>query len=162
LVEVPNTLAAKATGNKEAAIDARNMVQQVLAEINNQKMERHAFQIAWLAEQSMGGLIMGGMDDKILGYMNKLNFVSKDLSKRMVGTDFAHISELNQSMVQVSNSIVQNKSSPPTKDVKLLAPLSQAIKNSFDPNMDQAAVASDIAAVVSAKSGEYLKSYTVS
>ena len=70
----------------------------------------------------------------------------------MVGTDYAHISELSESMVQVSNSILQNKSNPPAKDVKLLAPLSQAIKNSFDPEMDQAAVASDIAAVVSAKS----------
>ena len=152
LVEVPNTLRAKATGDKTAAIDAKNKVNKVLAEINNQKMERHAFQIAWLVEQSMGSLIMGGMDDKILGYMNKLNLVSKDLSKRMVGTDYAHISELSESMVQVSNSILQNKSNPPAKDVKLLAPLSQAIKNSFDPEMDQAAVASDIAAVVSAKS----------
>jgi DNA-binding NarL/FixJ family response regulator len=153
LVEVPNTLRAKATGDKTAAIDAKNKVNQVLAEINVQKMERHAFQIAWLVEQSMGSLIMGSMDDKIVGYMNKMNLVSKDLSKRMVGTDYAHISELSESIIQVSKSILQNKSSPPAKDVKLLAPLSQALKNSFDPNMDQAAVASDIAAVVSAKSG---------
>ena len=93
------------------------------------------------------------MDDQVMGNMHKMHRVAKDISKRLIGTKFAHISELCESIIQVSGTIVTNRSNLSPKDVQLLVPLSKAIKNSFDPNMDQAAVASDIAAVVNASKG---------
>lgn len=149
-IEVPNVLRAKATGDKLLPADIRNQVFDALAEVNLQKLERHSFQIAWLVDKSIGKLLMGTVDDEVSAYMNKLYRVAKDISKRLVGTKFSHISELCGSIIQVSGSIIENKSNFSPKDVQLLVPLSKAIKNSFDPNLDQAAVASDIAAVISA------------
>jgi DNA-binding NarL/FixJ family response regulator len=150
LITVPNTLRAKATGDNVAVTNIRQQVSDSLAEINLQKLERHAFQIAWLVDQSIGKLLMGIMDDEVTGYMHKMHWVAKDISKRLIGTKFAHISELCESIIQVSGTIVTSRSNLSPKDVQLLGPLSKVIKNSFDPNMDQAAVASDIAVIVSA------------
>ena len=71
-----------------------------------------------------------------------------DISRRLVGTTYEHISELCQSLTKVATDICANRTNPNARDIKLLLPLSQAIASTFDPDRDDAAAARDIAGIV--------------
>ena len=150
LMEVPNTLKAKATGdgsadNIQAVIDA------AIADINIQKIERHSDEISKIVVRILPELKQGNHEGKVFGDLEKLFFVSEDTERRMAGTDYEHICELCQSLNKVVKSLMDGVARGQTdvKDVQLLMPLSQAISMSFTGASDQdASVARQISATV--------------
>lgn len=147
LLQVPNSLRVKVTGEDDGAI-SQEEINQAIADINIQKLERHAFQIVWLIERIVPALESGQLTDDINEHMERLSYVAHDISRRLVGTKYEHISELCQSLAKVASDINANRSSPSTKDIKLLEPLSQAIASTFDPDRDDASAARDIAGII--------------
>ncbi len=147
LLQVPNSLRVKVIGEDEGAI-TQEEINQAIAEINIHKLERHAFQIEWLVERIVPALETGQLNDEINEHLDRLNYVSQDISRRLVGTKYEHISELCNSLTKVTSDIDANRASPSTKDIKLLSPLSKAIASTFDPDRDDAAAARDIAGMI--------------
>ncbi len=139
-LEVPNTLKVKATG-QEHSIDVVEEINSVVAEINVQKLERYGVQIGFLVDHILPNLEKGVVDSTNEAFLDRLLAVAQDTSRRLVGTKYAHISELCSSLVKVTESILASKSDPNSRDVKLLAPLSQAIKAAFSTDDEQTAAA---------------------
>ncbi|MEQ8194868.1 MAG: response regulator [Rhodospirillales bacterium] len=147
LMQVPNSLRVKVTGRDDAVI-SQEEINRAIAEINIQKLERHAFQIEWLVERLVPALESGKLDDEINAHLDRLLYVAQDISRRLIGTKYEHVSELCQSLSKVAMEIGGNRQSPPAKDIKLLTPLAQAIASTFDPDRDDIAAARDIAGIV--------------
>lgn len=128
---VPNPLRLKATGKYDAETLKRE-IDEIAHTINEQKKERHAYQIDYLVDNILPLYGDGGADEGVIEHLERLLFVSEDISRRLSGTDDAHVGELCQSMTDVVNRILEAPLSPDDKDLRLLPELSRAIKNSFD------------------------------
>jgi DNA-binding response OmpR family regulator len=131
LIEVPNSLRAKATGENSSSVDAA-AISAAIDEINIQKLERYAFQIGWLIERIVPVASAGKMTKEAEEHLRRLLYVGEDTSRRMVGTKYAHVSDLCQSLIKVTRDIRATISRPQAKDIKLLTPLAQAIARGFD------------------------------
>ena len=129
-LEVPNTLKAKATGQHKSAATV-HAIKSVVAEINVQKLERYGVQIGFLVDHILPILEKGAIDSTTEAFLDRLLAVTKDTARRLVGTKYAHISELCDSLVKVTGSILKSKDKPDGRDAKLLLPLSQAIQAAF-------------------------------
>jgi len=147
LLQVPNSLRVKVTGEDEGAI-SQEEINQAIADINIHKLERHAFQIEWLVERIVPALESGNLSEEINEHLDRLLYVAHDISRRLVGTKYEHISELCQSLTKVATDIGAHRSNPSAKDIKLLNPLSQAIASTFDPDRDDADAARNIAGII--------------
>ncbi len=142
-IDVPNPVQAKVERNtSEEALQAA--VDSFTAVINEQKMERYAFQIQFLAERIVPMYQEGTVDMSIVQHLDRLQFVSEDLSRRTKGTAFDHVNDLCQSMVAVASGIRSMPLKPDPRDIKLLPQLSQAIKRAFDHDDTAASIAHDI------------------
>ena len=131
LLQVPNSLRTKATGESNPEIDAQ-AIAAAIDEINIQKLERYAIQIAYLVEHLVPPLEKGTYDKATEELVARLVYVSEDTARRMVGTKYMHVSDLCQSMIKVARDVLGAKGKPAPKDVKLLTPLAQAINQGFD------------------------------
>jgi DNA-binding response OmpR family regulator len=130
LLDVPNTLRAKATG-EDQKIDMQKAIDEAIGNVNLQKLDRHAFQINWLLNQVLPKLEEGQTDEAVQGMLERLLYVAEDSSRRMVGTEYAHVSELCRSLIKVTNAVIEAGNRPNSKDVRLLRPLAQAIQVGF-------------------------------
>ena len=152
LVEVPNVLKSKITGQADP-VAAAQAITAAAAEINLRKLERHAVQIGVLVEMILPAYEQGRVDGRLFLYLERLNSIAKDTSRRLAGTKYAHVSELCQSLVSVAGDIRAEKDRPLERDLMLLQPLSAAIRKGFDVREDVAAVARRITASVAKGTG---------
>ncbi len=149
MVEVPNTLKVKATGEMDEMDAVQRAIDEAIANINLRKLERHTAQIAFLVDKIVPDLERGVVDEPVQQFLKRLLYVAEDSSRRMVGTKYHHVSELCQSLIKVTTDIRAAMDSPESKDVKLLSPLSRAIQDGFATGT--AAVARDISISVGKK-----------
>ena len=129
-LEVPNTLKIKVTGQHKT-VDVVQAINSVVAEINLQKLERYGVQIGFLIDHLLPSLEKGVVDSTTEAFLDRLLVVGNDTARRLGGTKYAHVSELCNSLVKVTGSILESKDQPNERDIKLLPPLSQAIKAAF-------------------------------
>ena len=144
-IEVPNVLRAKVDNDPAAA--APEAVEAALEAINMQKLQRHDFQIGVLVAFIVESYEGGGPETRAVD-LDRLLHVTADLSRRIQGTAYAHISSLCQALARIARSISAAVDAPPGKDVKLLDQTAMAIHLAFDPETDSAAVAADIATTI--------------
>ena len=128
-IDVPNTLRAKVTGEARS-VDLHAAIDTALAQVNNQKMDRLAQQVFLLVGE-VAPRLDEGVDEKARAVLQKLLDATEDISRRMIGTEFEHISELCQTLIKVTNDILAADGAPVVKDVMLLKPLGQAIQAGF-------------------------------
>jgi len=144
-IEVPNPLSAGSDTNAE---DLQAEIDRVVNVLNEQKMERHAFQINYLVERIVPLYEDGTADESIVPHLDRLLYVSEDISRRLEGTRYQHVGELCQSMVNVVKAVRQAPLSPDRKDVALMPALAQAVMCAFRPQADVVALSRDISATV--------------
>ena len=131
LLDVPNTLREKAT-NQRPDSDLQNAIDEAIALVNLQKLERYGVQIVYLADHIVPALLMGQIDDEVRGHIVRLNYVAGDTSRRMKGTKYDHISDLCQTLIKVAKDIHEAGDDPSMRDIRLLKPLSTAIQVGFE------------------------------
>ncbi len=138
-VSVPNTLNMKATGSGEldpATLQAE--VDACIKQVNIQKLERNAQQVAFLSDRIVPGLAMGEPDETTARSLDRLLYVSEDIARRMGGTPYAHVSELCKTMIDVTRRIIDAGDFPAPKDVELLKPVAKSIEAGFSESGDEA------------------------
>ena len=138
-IQVPNVLRAKALG--ERGLDISQIQREIdacIKKVNPEKLDRHAHQITWLVERIVPAMAFGGPDDATKKSLDRLLFVAEDVARRMVGTQFEHVSELCQSLINVTQRILDAGDFPAPKDVDLLKPLSQSIQRGFNVSDEEA------------------------
>ncbi len=146
LMEVPNSLRAKATGMTENT--SQEVIDAMVAEINLQKLERHANQIGYLVDRIVPVLDKGAPDGDTAAHLDRLLFVTEDTARRQAGTVYAHVSDLCQSLITVTRNLIAAGIDAEPKDVGLLNHLSQAVQAGFDATQDTADAARKISATV--------------
>jgi CheY-like chemotaxis protein len=150
-VDVPNTLKIKATGEGDLAAVNRAIAEAIGA-VNDFKLERHADQIGILVERIAPDLLEGICNAETNTSLHQLKFVADDTGRRMINTKYAHVSQLCDSLIKVTNAICASVTTgkPSFKDVRLLKPLSQAIRVGFESETHAAASAKMISAEIGA------------
>ncbi len=132
LIEVPNPLKAKVEGEPDegklrAEIDAMAKV------LNDQKIERHAYQIVYLVERLVPTYAEGPVDDSAVADFDRLLAVLNDISRRVAGSRFFDWNENCQALVNVAGRIRETVITPNEKDLKNLWNLAQIFKSQFCP-----------------------------
>lgn len=146
LVDVPNTLKARISGNQPPAAVSR-VVNQAAEQINLMKLERLGFQIAYLIDRVVPALEGGvGADAPTIDYLSHLVTVADETARRCAGTPVDHVAELCRSMAKVGNALLDRKDAPASRDVRLLTPLSDAIRRGLAEMGDTADIARRISA----------------
>ena len=130
MIDVPNTLRTKVTGEDEA-VDLSVAIKNTLSEINEQKVERHGFQLAYLAERIVDPNHPNQLINDSATLLDDLIAVAEETRDRMESTRYAHTSTLCGSILEVAHSIRDAGGSPVEKDLGLLNPLAQAILIGF-------------------------------
>ena len=115
-----------------------------MAQVNVQKLSRHAYQIGFLVGLILPAYKDGELDRSTLEKINRLVFVAQDVTRCMSGTQYEHVSDLCRSLIRVVTGIQEKFPKPNEKDMKLLSPLSDAILMGFHPDTDAAAMAAEI------------------
>lgn len=142
-IEVPNPVKSKAMGLVSAE-DFQAVVDRAAAVINDHKMERHSVQIAYLVDKIIPLYSTGKADQVVVPLLDRLQYVSGDISRRLQGTDHEHVSELCLSMVNLVDNVHRSPLSADPKDLKLLPQLAKAIESAFEPTERAAELAHDI------------------
>ncbi|MBT4769388.1 MAG: response regulator [Rhodospirillaceae bacterium] len=143
LLTVPNILRLKAFG-KTSVSELQKVIDIASKLINDQKLERHAAQVRWLVDHIMPRYEAKKIDDRLREMMDRLVYVSQDISRRLADSKFAHVGDLCNTLYTVANTIRQNYKKPDTKDIKLLPELAQAIEAAFKLEPEQSKMVKDI------------------
>lgn len=143
-IDVPNTLAAKARGRPLSMEKLREMIGEAMFEINEQRLQRHSYQIAFLVGEILPAFQSGKIDDATKRAIIRLSEIANEIGFRLQNSNFEHVANLCHNLIKVTTSIRKNLRSPPKKDLDLLKPLSDAILISFNPDRNAAAMAGEI------------------
>jgi hypothetical protein len=121
LIPVPNALRRKATGlpDKIPFAECLKMVQE-------QKAERHTFQIGYLIDRINAHFTGRKTAENIGGELDKLKQGALDLMRRISDTRYARENELSCSLVHVSNELAAG-AAPRKNDLVLLHQLAKAL-----------------------------------
>lgn len=158
LIEVPNTFEKKIKGEKIDQTSLNAMIAKVQDDINDQRLKRNAFQIAFLVELVLPPLKEGKTRNPDLkSNLERMVSVAKDTGIRMEGTAYDHVNNLCESMLEVAERLEGNLDQPTKKDVDLLKPLSDAILLGFNPESDAAQMADQITDAVTSYSSKQKK-----
>lgn len=147
-VTVPNPLAYKTGHQKMSIHEVQQAISQTVAEVNLHKLERHAVQIDYLVKGIVPNLEKGQDDDITHRMLDRLLYVSEDTSRRLHGTKYDHVSELCQTLIKVTTTLLNAPDKTGMKEVKLLTHLSDAIRTGFDSTQATAEAAREISRTV--------------
>ena len=142
LLDVPNTLGAKAKG--EPVENVQNFIRQMISEINEQKLDRHVHQFHWLAKALTCEFAKQGASATFGDHLDRLAYVAQDAARRVEGTAHRHIADLCRSMIDLNARIHQNCKGPnPSKsvprDLAVVAHMATAIQVGFTTGSEAAA-----------------------
>ncbi len=146
-IGVPNSVRIKAM--REGSVEEiQRAIDRVASDINEEKLRRHAFQIGYLVGHILPAYKEGAARTCAVEHLDRLLFVTEDIGRRLVGTPFAHVGELCESLLGVADNIRRKSYEPDPQDLKLLPQLAQAVERAFNPADRSAAVARDISQTV--------------
>ena len=130
-IDVPNPLRQRMTGQmRETTL--RRTIETAWLKINEQKVERHAFQIGWLLDHIVPevGIPNAERSEEFPIHVKRLIDVSRDMAKRISKTRFAHVKEMSMTMTNLVEESIRNGFKP--DDIRLMLKLSELISESFN------------------------------
>lgn len=148
LIEVPNSLKAKATGLISSS-EMQRAIDEMITQVNRQKMERNAFHIDYLVKLILPAYQSEKIDISLRNNLHSLLITTQDALHRVVGTKYEYISDLCKSMITVVTHLSKSPQKPRDKDLRLLPELSTAIRVAFEDGEKAALAAHDISAAIS-------------
>ncbi|MEE9545324.1 MAG: response regulator, partial [Rhodospirillales bacterium] len=116
LIEVPNTLREKASGQTTSG-SLQDFIDATVVKVNLEKLKRYALQIGVLVEMILPAYEANRIDDKLAEDLGRLHYIAEDTGRRLVGTPYDHVSELCESLIKVTGDIRAAMKSPERKDL---------------------------------------------
>lgn len=147
LLEVPNTLKAKATADVDV-VKLQQAIDAAIIAVNRDKQYRNAAHVEYLVKQILPAYAEGRIDSQLEGYLRELLATAEDVSRRLAGTRFGHVAKLCQALVAVARRLVQAGAVPEEKDLRLLPELAKSIRIAFAGSERAAEVAEAISDAV--------------
>jgi DNA-binding NarL/FixJ family response regulator len=145
-IEVPNTLGAKARGEEVDEFELQKLIAKAQTEINEQRLKRNAPEISALVREIVPAYEKGEVDAEVEAKVLSLSKFADDVSERLAGTQYVHVSDLCAILGSISGSLKGGQSNP--KSIALLKPLSDAIGVSFNPKEGEGELASQVITLV--------------
>ncbi len=130
MIDVPNTLRTKITGEEET-VNLADAIVSAVSEINEQKVERHGYQLAYLAVRIVDPKQVDRLLEGSGPILDKLIDVADKTRQRMTTTKYAHTSTLCASLLTVAHKIRNAGEHPSAKDLELMMQLVKAIQLGF-------------------------------
>lgn len=134
LIRVPNPLEMRTTGGMRRA-EMRRVVEQAGLRINEEKVDRHVRQLAWLANHlsphRSGENVLP--EEALRTYVNRLNVVAIDLTQRIRTTRMAHVTSLCLTLERVARECAADPHGMETPHWNLLLRLLDALPRACDP-----------------------------
>jgi DNA-binding response OmpR family regulator len=149
--EVPNPVKFKALG-LSSGTSFQEEIDSFSTIINEQKVERNAFQISYLVERITPLYVDGKATTDTSMHLNRLKYVSEDIGRRLKESKYDHVSELCGTLLGVVNNICKKYEQPDIKDLQLLPNLAQAIDTAFTADAEDTSIARSIADSVQKRS----------
>jgi DNA-binding response OmpR family regulator len=150
-IDVPNTLGAKAAGEQIDFVELQEMVSSAMHEINDQRLRSHSLRIAAIVDKVVPAYQKNIATLAIQQEVVRLSNISKEISERLVDSDFEHVTDLCETLDYVTTSIRSDLRNPDPRDVDLLKAVSDAIVVSFNPEKASAEFAAEVTQMVSDK-----------
>ena len=148
LIDVPNTLKAKMSGD-DVAMSMDQEVRAAWRKINDERVGRNAFHAAFLVKLIMQDLWKPEQEDRLLTNIAGLVQTCRDTARRMRGGKFEHIGELFKRMYTLAQNLQKNVHDPDTKQIQLMEQLAMALNRAVDPSQEESSIARNITAAVS-------------
>lgn len=146
VVEVPNSLRAKALGRFDAA-QLKNEIAAARADINGQKINRQAFQVTFLADKILEGFQEGDLSNAGQK-LAELKKVTNDMKMRAFSAGSKDLEELCVPLRTVVQSLIDSRGKFTKKDLNLLGQLSLAVRTAVRPGVAGSVSARDITNMV--------------
>jgi len=143
LLEVPNTLKAKANGDVDV-VSLQQSIDAAIASVNRDKQHRNAAHAEYLVKHILPAYNEGRIDAQLDGYLRELLVTGEDVARRLIGTRFGHVGKLCQALVAVTRRLAQAGASPSEKDLRLLPELARSIRVAFAGTERTAEMAQEI------------------
>jgi DNA-binding response OmpR family regulator len=142
LIDVPNSLREKALGQYDA-VKLKAEIDAARADINGQKIDRQAYQVAFLAEKILEDLANNDLSGtgQRLGELKK---ITNELKMRAFSAGAKDLEELCVPLRTVIDSLIKSRGKFGKKDTELLAQLSLAVRASVRPGGEGVSLARDI------------------
>ena len=147
LLEVPNTLYERATGNN-GVIELQRAIDSMTQEVNEQKLLRNAIYIDYAVKRLLAAITENQFDEEANQNLFEILTSAEDLIRRVINTKHTHISKLCRTLISVTVRLGKTAGKAEEKDIQLLPKLSTAIKVAFDGSERTAAVAAMISDAV--------------
>lgn len=144
LIEVPNTLKAKLSGESVDSGAFRQLIAECTAQINEERLRRNAFELSFLVEMTLSGFDSRVSDANLKSNIERIHHVAADTATRIQGSAFEQCIDLCDSLVRVVTMLVENGARPARRDLQFLKPLTDAILTGFNPGRDPASIAREI------------------
>lgn len=136
-VAVPNTLRAKATGEKVGYFDLEHGIQDAKQQIDDKRLQYIGVELASLVGRVVPMLERGYVNDVAAGGLAMLADESEGACGKLEGTRYDHVSDLCRALAEVARALHADRGQvPDPRDVKLLKPLSQAVQAAFAGGID--------------------------
>lgn len=146
LVDVPNSLKAKALGKFDAA-RLKEEIAAARADINGQKIDRQAYQVSYLADSILESFQDGDLSN-VGQKLGELKKVTNDLKMRAFTAGSKDLEELCVPLRSVVQSLIDSRGKFTKKDQSLLGQLSLAVRAAVRPGAAGSASARDISKTV--------------
>ncbi|MBT5513894.1 MAG: hypothetical protein HOK25_07415 [Rhodospirillaceae bacterium] len=152
-IEAPNTLRAKAIGEKLSFAEVEAMISQAMAQIQIASLDVIGAQIAAHVTNLVPMLERAGrLDPSIRQELLSLLDITDGSSDKLSGSKFEHVTELCESVGNVASAILAARGgAPDPRDIQLLKPLSQAIQACFSGAITSAVQVSAIVQQIGAR-----------
>jgi len=137
-IDVPNPLHQRMSGNA-SAVKSKRTIEAAKLNINEQKVQRHAYQIGWLLDHvlpEISAMKADALSDNPEN-LKKLCEVSRDLCRRIKGTRFAHVAEMSMTLSHMAERAL--KDGLCDDDMRLMGRMADIIERAFDPGREDAA-----------------------
>lgn len=135
---VPNPLRLRVAGQIDAARINRT-IEAAAMEVNVQKVERHAYQIKFLADRILAGAGEGALDDQVRSDVERLECVAEDMGRRVAQTPYAHTREMCLTLCQTAKQLSRSPETCDPNSLDMLSKVAWAIFGPIDRKMGAAA-----------------------
>lgn len=135
MFDVPNTLRSKITGRGPCdPADLAEAIEHTLGIINVQKVERHGFQLAYLAERIVSPENPNRLLADAAENLDKMITTVERARRRIAKTKYAHVASLCGSLMAVACKIRDAGEQAEASDRAMLNPLANSIQQAVTDN----------------------------
>jgi len=126
---------------------------QANEQVRIQRLRQSAFRIAFSAQQVVPAFREGRVDDRIRGLLRELIESVDEISRRVVGSDVAHVGKICEPLLVTARRLAVNDLPDPAtpegrKPLDLMLALSNAVLAFFNPGREAGQLAGEVASAV--------------